>query len=107
MCVCVCVCLRVVGVLWQSWNEHFFVLSANHLYYTEEQQEEATDATDRDDAPSDDEEEVGHEAPRCCSCRFAQSSLIRGLTTSCTICRHCLLSSADLSRQCPFSPVRS
>jgi len=36
-----------------------------------------------------------------------QSTLIRGLTATWTIFHHCLLSSADLSIQCPFSPVHS
>jgi len=37
----------------QSWNQHFFVLTGTHLYYTEEQQQ---DVTDGDDVATVDEE---------------------------------------------------
>jgi len=43
-------------VLLQSWNEHFFVLTATHLYYTEEQQEQEQDANDDDSLSSDNKE---------------------------------------------------
>jgi len=46
----------------QSWNEHFFVLTGTHLYYTEEQQQ---DINDGDDVPADDNE-VGYDVPASC-----------------------------------------
>ena len=49
-------------VLLQSWNEHFFVLTATHLYYTEEQQEQEQDAND-DDSLSSDNKEVSYDVP--------------------------------------------
>jgi len=41
-----------VSVTLQTWNEHFFVLSTTHLYYTEEQQQ---DVNDDDVSPEVDE----------------------------------------------------
>jgi len=41
------------NILLQSWNEHYFVLTSTHLYYTEEQQQQ--DTNDADDEGEEDE----------------------------------------------------
>jgi len=45
-------------VLLQSWNQHFFVLTATHLLYTEEQQQQ--EPVDPDDAPADEDDVSCH-----------------------------------------------